>query len=242
MKELISYNDRKIEVKAYSGSIERDLVLYTYSRNEKNPPKLKDIAFILKDNIKSNIPLNKLYPEELIYIFYTIRGISVSDSLSLSFDCPICKSKFNLNVDLSKILISKDYKCQLLQNVYSHDTDDYLSPGMQFRLNENINLYDRIINYIIKTKTKFNFKRDINCINCNSSHILDLSDLNILCSSFSSFDIQGFYNSINSLIYYGKCSADDVLNHLLPFERELLTGYIQAEIEKQEKNSQNFKS
>ena len=241
MKESITYNDRKIEIRAYSGSIERDLILYGYSRTPENPAKLEDLTFILKDHIKSNIPLNKLEPEELVYIFYCLRGISVSDSIPLSLDCPVCSSKFNLSIDINKILKEKNYNCSLLKNTYSKNAEDYLTPGTLFRLEENILLYDRIINYIEKTKTKFTYFREIKCPNCNTPHSLDLMDLKILCSVFSSFDIQGFYNSINSLVYYGKCSMYDLMEVMLPFERELLTSYIQNEIERAEKQNSGSK-
>lgn len=237
MKELLKYNNRRIEITAYSGAIERNLVLYNYSRTEESPAKLEDLLFILKDNIKSNIPLNKLEREEIVYILYALRGISVSDSIPLNFDCPLCKNKFNLELGVNSILEAHDFKCTIIDNIYSQKAEDYIPFWVSSRIEDNIPLYDRLISYIENHKTKFNLIREVNCISCNSPYTLDLGDLSLLCKSFSSFDVLGFYNSINSLIYYGKCSADDLYNHLLPFERELLTSYIQTEIEKAQTQS-----
>lgn len=235
MREQIKYNDRNIEIRAYSGSIERDLILYKFSRSEENPPKLNDLIFLVKNNIESNISLDKLSESEIIYILYSLRGISVSDSLPLNFDCPICKEKFTLNVNISDILKSSEINHPQLKNIYSENTDDYFVNAEELELSE----YDKLLEYLEQNKTKFNFVKKVNCVSCGSEHLLDLKDLNILCSTFSSFDVMGFYNSIHSLIYYGKCSAYDLMNVILPFERELMTSYIQNEIEKQLQNSQN---
>lgn len=233
MKELIAYNDRKIEITAYSGGIERDLILYKFSRTPENPPLLKDLVFILKEHIKSNIPLSKLHPEEIIYVLYSIRSISVSDSIPLNFDCPICNEKFNFDVSIADVLHKHEYNCSLINNVYSPNIEDYIPFWVENRA--SVNAYDRLTEYIEKTKTHFNFIKPVKCVNCGESNTLDMANLDLLASVFSSFDIAGFYNSINSLVYYGKCSYKDLLECLLPFERELMTSYIQTEIEKVEK-------
>lgn len=232
MKELISYNDRRIEITAYSGGIERDLIMYKFSRTPETPPKLEDLTFILRDHIKSNIPLSKLHNEELIYILYSLRGISVSDSIPLNFDCPVCKEKFNFDVSLEGVLEPHEYKCKMINNIYSPNIDDYIPSYVEDRA--SIRAFDKICAYIEKTKTKFNFIKPVKCINCGESTELDMANLDLLASTFSSFDVAGFYGSINSLVYYGKCSYKDLMECLLPFEREIMTSYIQGEIEKVE--------
>lgn len=230
MKELITYNDRRIEISAYSGRIERSLVLYKFSRTPDNPPKLEDIFFIVNELIKSNIPLENLTQKEKVYILYSIRALSVSDSLPLNFTCPNCNTQFSVNFNIGEFLKQGELNHPNLHNFYTENYDE-LFKDLEIPLSE----YDSIIEYIEKTFTKFNYERSIKCVNCKIEHPIDLSELDILTSSFSSFDVMGFYHSINSLIYYGKCSAYDLMEVMLPFERELLTSYIQDEIEKAEK-------
>lgn len=229
MREKITYNNRKIIISAYNGKTERDLIMYRFSRDNENPPKLEDLLFLLENYIDSNIPLNELQEEEIFNILYSLRGISISDTLDLHFDCPNCNSKFKVSVEISKILEKgKDFNCKYLKNIYSNQIENYIVDI------ENLSLknFDILEKYIDKNKTRFNLTREIKCISCDTTHYLNLKDLNILTQSFSNFDIQGFYTSLNSLVYYGKYDIASLLKDVLPFERELLTTLVQTEIDK----------
>lgn len=231
MRELITYNDRRIVIKGYTGAIERDLILYKFSRESDNPPKLSDLLFILEECIQSNIPLEQLSNDEKLYIIYALRGLSVSDTLTLNFDCPNCNEKFKLNYEISKLMTKgKDFNCKYLRNLYSDNAEDYIIPEVLDKL--SFRQYDILEKYIEKHKTKFNFIHDANCINCKEPFKVDLRDLEILTSVFSNYDIQGFYNSVNALVYYGRYDISSLLNVVLPFERELITALIQTEIDK----------
>lgn len=229
MKDVIEYNDRKIVIKPYAGNIERDLILYKFSRDEEHPPKLKDIWFILEDYVKSNIPFEQLTENEKIFILYSIRGMSVSDNIELNFNCPNCNDNFRINVEISKI-IEKSELPKGYNNIYSENLEDYLTKDDLD--SENFEDFDKKLEEIEKHKTKFIYIREIECVNCGAKSQMNLADLNILCSCFSNFDIVGFYNSLNSLVYYGKYSFSDLLNYILPFERELITSFIQSEMDK----------
>ena len=242
MKELIEYDNRRIIITAYNGKTERDLVMYKFSRAEDNPPKLKDLLFFLSHCIDSNIPLEQLTNDEIIYILYSIRGISVSDSLSLQFKCPDCGNAFKVESEISSIYTKSTFREpgasetitkveKVLNPGYFEDSESYIKDTILDTL--TMSSYDRLLRYIDKHKTKFNYTREIECLECHNKHKMDLRDLNILCACFSNFDVMGFYNSLNSLVYYGKYDISSLLNDVLPFEREIITDLIQKEIDKQ---------
>lgn len=228
MREQIKYNDREIIITAYSGAIERDLVMYKFSRDDETPPKLKDLIFILQDCVKSNIPLNHLSESEIFYIFYSLRALSVSNGLPMIMDCPNCGKHFETTIDLSGILKEGKIDNPKLKDIYSENFDDYFKDVESLEMEE----YDDLLNYIESNRTTFNFTKKIHCKSCTSEHALNLFDINLLTSSMSNFDIAGFYKSLNSLVYFGHYSISDLLNDVLPFERELITTLIQNEIEK----------
>ena len=229
MREKITYNDRKIIISGYNGKTERDLIMYRFSRDNENPPNLEDLLFLLENYISPNIPLESLEEDEIFNILYSLRGLSISDTLDLHFDCPDCNSKFKVTIEISKILEKgKDFTCKYLKNTYSSKIEDYIIDIDKLSLKQ----FDILEKYIYKHKTRFNLTREIKCIDCNTIHYLNLKDLNILTQSFSNFDIQGFYTSLNSLVYYGKYDIASLLKDVLPFERELLTTLVQTEIDK----------
>ena len=231
MKELIEYDNRKIVITAYNGKTERDLVMYKFSRDESNVPKLKDLLFFLEHCISPNVPLNQLSNDEIIYILYSIRGISISDVLSLQFKCPDCGDSFKVEAEISSIHTKSTFKkSRLLKEGYFEDPEDYIKDEV---LDMSLSSFERLLKYIEKHKTKFNYIRDIECLGCQKKHTMDLRDLNILCACFSNFDVMGFYNSLNLLVYYGKYDISSLLNDVLPFEREIITDLIQKEIDKQ---------
>lgn len=237
MKELIKYNDREITIHAYSGSLERDLVMYKFSRDENTPPKLEDLIFILDSQIKSNIPLHKLETHEIIYILYNLRSISVSNALPMHLDCPACGQHFSISVELGNIIKEGKIDHPKLKNIYSENYDDYFIDAENLEMDE----YDDLLEYISQNKTSFNFIKKVNCKSCATEHPLNLLDLSLLTSCMSNFDIAGFYQSLNSLVYYGHYSISDLLNDVLPFERELITTMIQNEAEKMEEMRQGRK-
>lgn len=239
MKELIEYDNRRIIVKAYNGKTERDLVMYKFSRAEDNTPKLKDLLFFLEDYIISNIPLSQLSNEEIIYILYSIRGISISDVLSLQFKCPDCGNSFKVESEISSIHTKSTLKkSKLFKEGYFEDSESYVE---DFVL-DSISLpsFERLLRYIEAHRTKFNYTREIECLECQKKHTMDLRDLSILSACFSNFDVMGFYNSLNLLVYYGKYDISSLLNDVLPFEREIITDLIQKEIDKQAEISNKY--
>ena len=236
MKELIEYDNRRIIISAYNGKTERDLVMYKFSRAEDNPPKLKDLLFFLEHCINSNVPLDQLSNDEIIYILYSIRGISVSDSLNLQFKCPDCGNSFKVESEISNIHKKSTIrynpknstKVGVLNVGFFNENYEYIKDSILNKI--SMPSFDRLLNYIDKHKTKFNYEREIECLECGKKHKMDLRDLNILCACFSNFDIMGFYNSLNSLVYYGRYDISSLLNDVLPFEREIITDLIQKEI------------
>lgn len=232
MKELIEYGDRRIVVRAYNGKTERDLVMYKFSRADDNVPKLEDLLFFLDHCIESNVGLKNLSNDEIIYILYSIRGISISDVLSLQFKCPDCGGSFKVESEISSIYKKSTLKkSKLLNEGYFEEPEGYIKEEILDKI--SMASFDRLLRCIDKYRTKFNYTRDIECIECHSKHSMDLRDLNILCACFSNFDVMGFYNSLNLLVYYGKYDISSLLNDVLPFEREIITDLVQKEIDKQ---------
>lgn len=231
----IKYNDRFLTFRPYPGKIERDLLFVGYDESKTVQEYVAEFLIILRDYFTSNIEMSKLTLNEKLFILYTLRSISVSNELKQLITCPKCGKQFNFSVDLDSIIKIKEMSHKHLENIYSEDITAYFKDGQLDNL--DLNEFDEIEQYIRDNITKFEFEKKINCVNpeCREPLIIDLKNTKVLSTMFSNFNLQNFYRSISILAHFGHIDMSAIMNDLYPFEREMISGVINAEIEKKNK-------
>lgn len=238
MVEHIQYNDRKFTLYSYYTKTERDLILTANS--DTSEEKNYDLYLrVLESNIKSNINIFNLEPEEKLFLLYRLRSSSVSDILNLNVSCE-CGNNFKASIDINKIHNFKEINNKELNNIYSNNFKDYFKKNPDdYSLLE----YEKLEDYIIENKTSFKFNFEFKCPACKKNNEIDLSSPGIFKNIFSENDIIELYKSITRLSYNGKFTINGILNDLYPFEREIFINMINTEVEeynKTVKNKQQF--
>ena len=147
----------------------------------------------------------------------------------------ISNLSLNVSVDLDSIIKIKEMSHKHLENIYSEDITAYFKDGQLDNL--DLNEFDEIEQYIRENITKFEFEKSIKCVNpeCREPLIIDLKNTKVLSTMFSNFNLQNFYRSISILAHFGHIDMSAIMNDLYPFEREIISGVINAEIEKKNK-------
>lgn len=221
MKELIEYNDRRIEITAYKVSKERDLLLISSSDTVDIDVYLRE----LEANIKSNILIYDLSPEEKLHILYKLRSISVGNILKLKNKCS-CGVNFNSEFDLNMLITVGNIEHSDLKNTYSQNIEDYFKKDVN---SYDLLDYEFLESYIQENQTTFNFKKSVKCPSCETDLSVDLSDSSIWTLCFSENDIMGLYQSLVRLSYSARLGLG--VMDLYPFERGIFIDLVNQEIE-----------
>lgn len=229
MKKL-KYHDREIILHPYPGKIERDLIsLHPTGESNNLASDLIDYLLILNPYIQCNINIENLYTSELIFILYSLRAISVSDTINQQIECPKCRNDFRLKTSITNFADFKDLNIPGIKNEYHEDIEKYFDSEKLKDL--DISEYDEFEAYIIENRTNFNFIQHIKCPNCQTELSIDFADPNKLARCFSEYDLLNFYKSLTRLSYSGRVSMSALLNDIYPYEREIFSEMINQEIQ-----------
>lgn len=240
MKEFIKYNDKEFTISAYNINVERNLLLTAASDEDtlENVGKLNLNIYLreLEHLIDANINIYNLSEDEKLFLIYKLRGISVSNEISLNTRCS-CDFKFKCKININNILNKGDINHPELKNIYSEDIREYFKCSVD---DLEIEKYDELEDYILENKTTFNFLMSYECPSCKNIIKVNLKNPEIYKNCFSENNIVEFYKGVTRLSFTGKFTINGILNDLYPFERDIFMNLINAEVEEYNKNNKKL--
>lgn len=204
----------------YTSKQEKELILiqaYSPSITEEN---LDDALRIC--NFEGDI--SSLTLQEKILILWKYREISISENVSLKFQCPHCGTMCDNDVKITDLYIPAQEPSESVIDNYDGTGEVSLSDDAD--LNEYIQASKDIDKHI----GHFDFTRPCMCVRCKKPVNVDLSKPEFVLDNMSEKSIQGIYDQYNSLVYFGHYSKLDI-DSMYPFERDVLLGILQKTIE-----------
>lgn len=230
MKIKFTYGNKTFYLEPYTSKQEKELILiqaYSPSISEEN---LDDALRIC--NFDGEI--SSLSLQEKILILWKYREISISEDVSLKFQCPHCGTMCDNDVKITNLYKPAEIPSEIIRDNYDGTGEVHLSDDA------DISEYIQASKDISKHIGHFDFTRQCTCVRCQKSVNVDLSKIEFVLDNMSEKSIQGIYDQYNSLIYFGHYSKLDI-DSMYPFERDVFLGILQKTIEEMNKNKSKKK-
>jgi hypothetical protein len=227
MKKVLKYNGKVISLLPYNTLTERDILLYTSGEYD-----FESLMEIVKDNITFNSPhtYDELSYTEKLNILLELRNGSVGEVFSFIKKCDKCNNNYEADVSFNNVIT--EGKLEKFEDIelYEAFSDNY-QKYVDFNIDDlDIDVYDKLIDYIDKNKTKFNFITESKCIHCGHTNHIKLTEKHLV-ENLSEDTLANFYQSIASMVYYGHYTKLDI-DSMLPFERSIYLSIVNEEIKK----------
>lgn len=253
MFRTLKYGDKSFRITPYNSAQEREAIVgITINEDEINEDSLFEFLCHFKNCIDLNeTEFNNLTKNEIMYILWMLRGISVGEDVNVDSKCPSCGTVSNYDVNVSSDILlvknsghSNTIKIKNLIFIFKDNysgiiTDDTLASFLSINSSEedisnvidNLDLedYEFLFSEVEKRIQKFNFTNTIKCDSCKEDVIFRLSKPSFILTSLSEDSLISFYKTLSFLVFYGKYTKADI-DSMFPFERNILTGMLETNL------------
>lgn len=215
-------NGKRLLIQPYNTEKEKDLLIMSSF-------EIYDLDEILRVLDVDYDILKELSENEKKVLLYKFREISVGDEINVKYKCTHCGTPNDAALsctDLIQEAVLKDDRIKLLDKEVNDETIyDFLNMSIEEVDNLDLDEYEKLLELIKDSQTKYNFSRNSTCIKCKKENIFYIGDIKYIIESLSEDTLMSIYRTYNDMCMFGNYNKRDI-DSLYPFERVILIGLI----------------
>lgn len=212
------YSGKKFTLEPYNTEQEKQILLLEFLGSTDIINSALKILNVADDVIES------LSEKEKIALLYKYRSISIGDEVPLGYKCIHCDAPNESGIDINDLVTDSNIKNEKIIDKFKDVTEDNLHEFVNVDVDElDIDEFEKIIDEIKESCTKFNFLRTNNCIKCHKPNYIDIEK--DVIQNMSEDTLMSLYQTYNDLGFFGKYTKQDI-DSLYPFERMILVGLL----------------